>query len=174
MSASEHQSLIKSPKQLIVVFVLGLLVPVIGAVMIATYVVTSSKSPEAGASGTDPKDVGERIKPVAQVVIAEPAGSGAKAAKSGEEIYKGVCVACHGSGAAGAPKFGDKAAWAPRISKGQKTVVGDGLKGKGAMPPKGGASDLSDADFERAVVYMVNASGGSFKEPPAPADTAKK
>ena len=68
-----------------------------------------------------------------------------------------TCVACHGTGLAGAPKFGDKAAWAPRLKAGMPAVYEIALKGKGAMPPKGGNLSLSDADVKAAVDYMVNA-----------------
>src|SRR5207302_104296 len=81
------------------------------------------------------------------------AGAGANA---GEALFKQTCVACHGAGVAGAPKFGDKAAWAPRIKQGVDVLVQNAIKGKGAMPPKGGSS-ASDAEVRAAVEYMVNA-----------------
>jgi cytochrome c5 len=66
-------------------------------------------------------------------------------------------MVCHGTGVAGAPKFGDKAAWAPRIKAGLDALHASALKGKGAMPPKGGNPALSDADVAAAVDYMVAA-----------------
>lgn len=75
----------------------------------------------------------------------------------GKEIYNTVCQACHTTGAAGAPKFGDKAAWAPRIGKGLDELVASGAKGLNAMPAKGGYSG-SDAEFRAAVEYIVNGS----------------
>ena len=66
-------------------------------------------------------------------------------------------MACHGTGVLGAPKFGDKAAWAPRIKQGMDTLYSSALKGKGAMPPKGGNTALSDADVKAGVDYMVSA-----------------
>ena len=86
---------------------------------------------------------------------AAPAAGGSNAA-AGEALYKQTCFACHGAGVAGAPKFGDKAAWAPRIQTGMDTLVAAAIKGKGAMPPKGGSS-ASDADVHAAVEYMVSA-----------------
>ena len=77
-------------------------------------------------------------------------------AGAGEALYKRVCQACHASGVAGAPKFGDKAAWAPRIKTGIDTMTAIAIKGKGAMPPKGG-STATDADIKSAVEYMANA-----------------
>jgi cytochrome c5 len=81
------------------------------------------------------------------------AGAGA----GGEALYKQACFACHATGAANAPKLGDKAAWAPRIKQGMPAMVQAALKGKGAMPPKGGSS-APDAEVQAAVEYMVNAS----------------
>lgn len=71
-------------------------------------------------------------------------------------VYRQACAACHASGAAGAPKFGDKAAWAPRIQQGMDAMVANAIKGKGAMPPKGGRADLSDAQIKSVVEVMVN------------------
>lgn len=75
----------------------------------------------------------------------------------GEKLYKSACFACHASGVAGAPKFGDKAAWAPYIATGEDAMVQVALSGKGAMPPKGGAPNASEDDIRAAVRYMVNA-----------------
>lgn len=72
--------------------------------------------------------------------------------------YRTACAACHATGAAGAPKMGDKAAWKARIKTGMKTMVTNAIKGKGAMPPKGGRMDLSDAKIKAAVNYMVSQS----------------
>ncbi|OYY94092.1 MAG: cytochrome c5 family protein, partial [Polaromonas sp. 28-63-22] len=80
----------------------------------------------------------------------------AVAAGAGEALYKQACFACHAAGVAGSPKFGDKAAWAPRIATGIDTLTANAIKGKGAMPPKGGTS-ASDADIRAAVEYMVSA-----------------
>ena len=115
--------------------------------------------------------VEERIRPVAQVSVQsnppatetrqEPA-TAAKAAESapppardGQQVYQTACVACHQAGVAGAPKFGDKAAWAPRVALGMESLYTSSLKGKGAMPPKGGQTAFSDAEIRAAVDYMV-------------------
>lgn len=78
----------------------------------------------------------------------------------GKQVYDSVCFACHAMGVAGAPKFGDKAAWAPRIAQGMDILVShatNGFQGKsGVMPPKGGRPDLSDADITAAITYMVD------------------
>lgn len=78
-------------------------------------------------------------------------------AASGKEVYEGTCAACHATGAAGAPKFGDKAAWAPRI-KDIGALHTSALKGKNVMPAKGGNASLADADVIAAVDYMVSKS----------------
>jgi cytochrome c5 len=79
------------------------------------------------------------------------------AATAAPPLYAQTCSTCHALGIAGAPKVGDKAAWAPRIAQGVDALTGNAIKGKGAMPPKGGSS-ASDADIKTVVSYMVNAS----------------
>ena len=88
---------------------------------------------------------------------AAAATSAAASKPDGKKIYDAVCMVCHASGVAGAPKVGDKAAWAPRIKTGIETLHNVALKGKGAMPPKGGNAALSDAEVTAAVDYMVSA-----------------
>ena len=83
------------------------------------------------------------------------AGGGADKSK---EIYASKCAMCHDSGAAGAPVKGDKKAWVPRIKQGMETLYKNGISGKGAMPPKGGAGGLSDAEFKKVVDFIVNSS----------------
>ena len=164
MSAKRHESPIKTPRQLVTVLVLAFLVPIIVIVLLA-QLATSGRNYDEDAKS--PEAVAKRIKPVAEVNMGT-AGPAGKVLKTGEEIYKSVCTACHATGIAKAPKFGDRRDWAPRIREGQKELVRVALKGEGAMPPKGGAADLSDIEVERAVVYMVNAAGGNFREPAAP------
>ena len=88
-----------------------------------------------------------------------------KASMTGEQVYKAVCVTCHGHGVAGAPKAGNRQAWSPLISEGYDDLVGSALTGVRMMPPKGGAPELYDIEVARAVVYMVGLSGGKFPEP---------
>ena len=78
------------------------------------------------------------------------------ASEKGAGIVKTVCFACHGTGVAGAPKLGDKAAWEPRIATGKEALYHSALKGKGAMPPKGGRLDLPDEDIKAAVDFLVS------------------
>jgi cytochrome c5 len=125
------------------------------------------------AMGGRPKDsdveaVNMRIQPVANVKMATVASGSSTAVgnRSGEDLYKAICVACHEAGVAGSPKIGDKAAWAPRIGVGLDVLVKTAKAGKNAMPPKGG-SDATDEELARAIVFMTNKSGASFKEPVA-------
>ena len=94
------------------------------------------------------------------VVIALSAAAALMAGQAfadGKATYEGTCKACHDQGVAGAPKFGDKAAWAPRIKTGEKALIEAVTKGKNAMPAKGGNAALSDADIKAAVDFMVKA-----------------
>lgn len=85
--------------------------------------------------------------------------------KKGASVYKTTCTACHATGVAGAPKFGNKIAWGPRIETGLPSLLRSAIHGKNAMPAKGGNPDLSDMEVARAVVHMANAGGGKFKDP---------
>lgn len=165
---AEHESAIKTPKQLITVIALAFLVPIVIIVLLSQYI-TNIRSVDLNSAAMSSEAVAKRLKPVADVAFAD-AGSGAAAApKSGEDVYKSVCSACHGTGAAGAPKFGDQTAWAPRIKQGEKALLNSALKGKNAMPARGGAANLSDLEVERAMIYMADKAGATFKEPAAPA-----
>jgi cytochrome c5 len=93
--------------------------------------------------------------------------SGVAFAQSGEATYKQVCMSCHAAGLVNAPKFGDKAKWAPLIAEGQVTLTAHGYVGVRAMPAKGGNPNLSIEGFADALVYMVNNSGGNWKSPNA-------
>jgi len=106
----------------------------------------------------------ERIRPVADVAVAAPAGNEQAAStgttqaapvRSGEAVYSSACMACHGTGAAGAPKLGDKAAWSPRIAQGSSTLVQHALQGFKGMPAKGGCTNCSDAEIKAAVEYLT-------------------
>ncbi len=75
---------------------------------------------------------------------------------SGKKTYDAACAACHATGVAGSPKLGDKEAWKARIEQGKEVLYTTSLKGKGAMPAKGGRADLSDDDVKAAVDYMIS------------------
>ena len=101
------------------------------------------------------------------VVVALLSIAGLANAQSGENTYKQVCANCHGAGVLNAPKFGDKAKWAPLIAEGQVTLTAHAYFGVRGMPPKGGNPNLSVEGFSDALVYMVNNSGGGWKSPDA-------
>lgn len=188
---NEHESLIKTPQQLIAAVLAGFLIPIIVIVLLVQYVGGSPKT-GAGSNAQSPEAIAARIKPVADegytlvdtgtaaAPAAAPAQAAAEAAPAvsapaapaataapaklaadtGKKTYEAACVACHGAGIAGAPKFGDKAAWAPRIKQGKDVLYTHAIKGymgkAGMMPAKGG-SNASDEEVKAAVDYMVAA-----------------
>ncbi len=87
--------------------------------------------------------------------------------KSGEQVYKDVCMVCHTAGVANAPKLGDAKAWAPLIKEGQAVLTAHAWVGVRGMPARGGNPNLSQEEFAKAVAYMANAAGGKWKEPDA-------
>ncbi len=123
------------------------------------------------ADDMSPDAIAERIKPVGQVYTAKdlegiagagaaPAAAASSGPRDGETVFKGACFACHDTGAAGAPKRGDKAAWEPRIAQGIETLkkhaIG-GFTGKsGMMPPRGTCATCSDEEIENAIHYMID------------------
>jgi cytochrome c5 len=168
----EHTSLIKTPKQLVIVVLLSFIVPVTLIIMFVQLAMDGKHKPEATAASEEA--VAKRLKPAGSVVVdpnapapvavevaavappgaAAPAAAGGDSAK-GKSVYDTACMACHAAGVAGAPKAGDKAAWAPRLKTGKDALYTAALKGKGAMPPKGGNASLSDGDVKAAVDYLI-------------------
>ncbi|MFM0043234.1 c-type cytochrome [Paraburkholderia sediminicola] len=168
MSEAPHEAPIKTPGQLIAAIIASFAVPIVIIILLVIYVDNSTRT-GAGTDSLSEAEVNARIKPFAQVDIRD--ANAPRVYKTGEEVYKAVCSACHATGAAGAPKFTNTADWAPRISQGFDTLWHTALAGKGAMPPRGGTSpdDYSDFEIARAVVYMANNAGASFPEPAQPA-----
>lgn len=157
-----HTGPIKNPKQLLIAVLGSFVIPVFAIIGLVLYV-TSADKPAAGAANPE-KAIAERIQKVGMVEIRDAN----RPLRSGEEAYKGQCAACHATGAAGAPKLGDEAAWSARIATGFEALVQSALKGKGAMAPQGGG-DFNDTEIARAVAYMANAAGAKFAEPAGPA-----
>jgi cytochrome c5 len=134
-------------------------------IFVATTPATTSMVLAMGSQpSTDDEVVKARIAPVAHIEFAATAAGASKGNRSGEQLYKAVCVACHEAGVAGSPKFGDKAAWAPRIALGLDGLLKSATAGKNAMPPKGG-SDANEVELARAIAYMANKAGANFKAP---------
>ena len=174
----EHASLIKTPKQLVIVVVLAFAVPITLIVMLS-QLVTGGGDTSKSNPGMSDEAIAQRIKPVGDVAVdpSQPAPAAAAAAPvqvaaapaagaapavaaqadagKGKAVYDSACTVCHAAGVAGAPKAGDKAAWAPRIKTGMDALYASSIKGKGAMPPKGGNLALADADVKAAVDYLV-------------------
>ena len=145
----------------------GLVALAVVMFVLATLVVNGSPLKGKDKTAQAETAVAQRIKPVGDVAVASTVMNGLISSASadgsvdkGKATFDGTCVACHGAGVAGAPKFGDKAAWKPRIAKGLPTLQEHALKGfqgkSGIMPPKGGNAALSDADVKAAVAYMVS------------------
>ena len=161
----EHESIIKTPKQLIVTIVLSFVLPII-IIILLVKLVTTGDQVGTGSDILGPEATQKRIAPVAKLDLVD--ASGPKVFKTGEQVYTAVCAGCHIAGAAGAPKFADAAAWSAPIATGLQSMIASVIKGKGAMPAKGGNPALDDFEIARAVVYMANAAGGKFAEPAEP------
>lgn len=159
----------------------GLFAPALVIFMIVKMVVGfNTNRPQDTNPSAAQAVIAERIKPVGEVSLKDTS-AGPQASKSGEQVFNEVCIACHGTGALGSPKFGDSGAWGPRIAQGYDTLVKHALSGIRAMPARGGNPDLSDIEVAGAVAYMANKVGANFKSPEpkaepaaAPAATAKK
>ncbi len=160
-----HTGPVKNPKQLLQMVFFSFVIPIFGIIALVYFVVSGNK-PGAGAD-TSEKAVAMRIQKVGSVEIRDAN----RPLKAGAEVYAAQCAACHAVGAAGSPKFGDAAAWAPRIKTGFESLWNSALKGKGAMGAQGGG-DFTDIEIGRAVVHMANAGGAKFAEPAAPAAAA--
>jgi cytochrome c5 len=169
----DHTGPVKTPMQFMQLAFFSFVLPIFMIIGLVYYVVNDSKPATISATAdkaqmalgglTDverTKALEARIRKVGSVEIKDAN----RALKTGEEVYKAQCLACHGAGLAGAPKFGDTVAWGARIATGYEALLSSALKGKGAMGAQGGG-DFEDAEIGRAVVHMANAAGGKFAEP---------
>jgi cytochrome c5 len=163
----KHAALIKTPKQLVAVILAAFIIPIVVIVLLVTYVVNGNQV-GVGGEQTD-LAIRQRIAPVASYELRDI--NAPRVYKSGQEVYQQICAVCHTAGVAGAPKFANVADWSARLTLGIKKLHESVIKGKNAMPARAGASpdDVSDYELERALVYLVNASGGQFAEPVEPA-----
>ncbi|MCW5670469.1 MAG: cytochrome c5 family protein [Hydrogenophaga sp.] len=160
-----HTGPIKTPTQLMWTAFFAFVAPIFIIIGLVYYVVSANK-PAAGAVDME-QAVAQRIQRVGTVELRDAN----RPLASGESVYTAQCAACHAAGLAGAPKFGDAAAWGPRIATGYEALLNSALKGKGAMGAQGGGA-FRDAEIGRAVVHLANAAGGKFPEPQAPAPVA--
>lgn len=170
---NEHQSLIRTPKQLVVAVTGFFLVIVLGIILLVTFV-TSTATTGAGTDSQSAEAISNRIRPVSEEGFTLVDANAPRVLQAGGAVYAATCAACHDSGMAGAPKTGDNGAWGARLAQGYDTLLKHAIEGIRAMPAKGGNPDLDNVEVERAVVFMTNKSGASFKEPaePAPAPAA--
>ncbi len=171
----DHTGPVKTPKQMLQLVFFSFVIPIFLIIGLVYYVVSDAK-PASVKSGEDAaqvslsglsdddraKGVALRIQKVGTIEIKDAN----RALKTGEEVFKAQCSACHTAGVAGAPKFGDIGAWGARIATGYEALLNSALKGKNAMGAQGGG-DFDDLEIGRAVVYMANAGGAKFAEPVA-------
>lgn len=167
----DHESLIRTPKQLVIAVAGFFLVIVLGIILLVTFV-TNASTTGAGSNAQSAEAIAARIRPVSDAGFTLRDANAPRVLLAGGAVYTATCAACHDSGMAGSPKTGDNAAWATRLAQGYDTLVKHAIEGIRAMPAKGGNPDLDDLEVARAVVFMTNKSGASFKEPAAPAPAA--
>lgn len=165
---NQHQPLIRTPKQLLIAVTGFFLVIVIGIILLVSFV-TSQPVTGAGTDGQRAEAISARVRPVADEGFVLVDVNAPRVLQAGSAVYAATCAACHDSGMAGAPKTGDNASWGARLGQGYDTVLKHAIEGIRAMPAKGGNPDLDDIEVARAVVFMTNKSGASFKEPEVPA-----
>lgn len=173
--ADSHAKMTQATPQEIIISVLaGLFAPLLAIFLIVQLVlgIQEEHKPDTSSEAAQKATVA-RIKPFAQLAALD--ANAPRVEKSGKEVYDAVCTSCHASGALGAPKFESKGDWGGRLGQGYDTLVKHAIEGIRQMPPRGGDGDLSDIEVARAVAYMANSAGASFKEPaaPAPAEPAK-
>ena len=135
--------------------ILGTAVFVLVSNLISTISRNSVKGVEDNSRAMAIAD--ESLKPIGNVTAVDK--SKAKVARKGDEVYKAVCTSCHGTGVLGAPKFGSKDQWAPRVANGLPALIKSATNGKGSMPPRGGDPSITDEELKAAIVYMTKESG---------------
>jgi cytochrome c5 len=160
----EHESAIRTPKQLIAAIAAAFLIPIICIILLVQYVANETTA-GSGSDSLTPESVAARLKPVADEGFTLRDANAPKQLLAADAVYKSTCMACHDTGAAGAPKIGDTGAWSARIAQGYDTLLQHAIQGIRAMPAKGGNPDLDDVEVAGAVVLMANKSGAKFKEP---------
>ena len=135
-----------------------------GAIIIITVATTKYDFSQAEEPKVVENNTQEDMSPVAQVAVANESvtESGSENSISADKIIKANCAMCHAGGLMGAPKIGDVAMWAPRISQGKDMLINNAIKGIRMMPAKGGNSRLTDEEVAAAVISMANASGGKL------------
>jgi cytochrome c5 len=160
-----------TPQEVIIALLAGLLAPLLAIFLIVQLVlgIQEDHQPDTTSEAAQ-KATLARIKPFAQLVALD--ANAPRIEKAGQEVYDAVCASCHSSGALGAPRFDNRGDWGGRLGQGYDTLVKHAIEGIRQMPPRGGDGDLSDVEVARAVVYLANSAGASFKEPAVAAPAA--
>lgn len=157
-----HTGPVKTPAQLMWLSFFSFVAPIF-IIIGLVYFVTSGDKPAAGAVDQE-LATAQRIQRVGSIELRDAN----RPLQAGDAVYKAQCAACHDAGLAGAPKFGDTAAWGPRLGPGYDALLNSVLKGKGAMGAQSGGA-FNDIELARAMVHLVNAGGGTLQEPAAEA-----
>ena len=153
MTQQEDRNVLK-----MLMIVVGALVGFFVVIVVLAQIVAGMKPADEGVDKMVEKSIIDRIKPYGEVNVGSAPVVTASSAADGKGTYTSSCAACHATGAAGAPKVGDKAAWKSRIAQGDETLFDHAINGFNAMPPKGGNASLSDDAVKAAVKYMVDGS----------------
>lgn len=157
-----RKATIKSPQQLLVTVALAFIVPVAIIIMLA-QLIGAMRTVDESSEAMSFDAIAERIQPVAGFKLVD--ANAVVELKTGEQVYESTCIACHGTGIAGAPKTGDKGAWGPLIQLGYDELVHAAINGIRGMPARGGNPNLDDIEVARAVAYMANQAGATFEAP---------
>ena len=129
------------------------------AILLSLLVWPLSQLGKGSSSPASGDEAEMRIQPVARVELRQaPVVRTDGKPRSGDAVYAAVCQTCHAAGLAGAPKTGDKAAWAARLATGNAALLKSALNGKGGMPARGGGADLTDSEIKAAVEYIIGKS----------------
>lgn len=165
--SNDHGSLIKTPKQLIIMVFVSFFVPLMVILLLMIYVDSGTRT--GGSAEEAAESANQLIKPVAQLEFRD--ANAPRETKTGAAVYKAACASCHDGGAAGAPRYNNAGDWSGRLGKGYDALLTSVIKGKGVMPARGGANpaDINDHELALSVVYLTASSGGKFPEPKAPA-----
>ena len=158
---SEYNESSKTTGFQVLFAILGALIAPVLVIVLILKLFIGFQSTTPDDAKTTVAEVTKQVEPVARIEVAA-VSTGTHVDKSGEAVYGAVCTACHAAGLLGSPKFGDKAAWAPRIAQGYETLVSHAINGIRSMPARGGNAELTDGEMHNAVAYMANAAGANF------------
>ena len=151
------------------------LAALVGVIFLITFFQSGSEHEALDESNVE--KTAKNLEPVGTVSTEGAQASGTAKARSGEEVYKASCLACHATGVANAPKLDDKTAWKPRVAAGLNALIKTAIEGKGAMPARGGNAAITDQEIKATILYMTGKAGfnlGAAEKPKAAPATAQK